>query len=86
MSKAALNMGMKTLAIEWSRTLKHVCVVVMQPGTVDTELSKPFQGGVTEGKLFNAEDSAKKLLAVLATKTADQSGSFIDWSGAIIPW
>lgn len=86
MSKAALNMGMKTLAIEWSRTLKHVCVVVMQPGTVDTELSKPFQGNVPEGKLFTVEYSAQKLLEVLSSMTAEQSGSFVDWSGATIPW
>lgn len=86
MSKAALNMGMKTLAIEWSRTLKHVCVVVMQPGTVDTELSKPFQGNVPEGKLFTAEYSAQKLLDVLSSMTAEQSGCFVDWSGATIAW
>ncbi|WP_318242164.1 SDR family NAD(P)-dependent oxidoreductase [Psychrobacter communis] len=48
MSKAALNMGMKNLSIEWSRSLKDVCVVVMQPGTVDTQLSSPFQGNVAD--------------------------------------
>lgn len=86
MSKAALNMGMKTLSIEWARTLKQVCVVVLQPGTVDTELSKPFQGNVPEDKLFTVEYSAKKLLSVLADMSAEQTGSFVDWSGAAIPW
>ncbi|CAM3997551.1 SDR family oxidoreductase [Psychrobacter arenosus] len=86
MSKAALNMGMKTLSIEWARTLKQVCVVVLQPGTVDTELSKPFQGNVPEEKLFTAEYSAEKLLSVLADMSAEQTGSFVDWSGAAIPW
>src|SRR5699024_3575408 len=42
MNKEALNMGMKNLSIEWSRSLKDDCVVVMQPGTVDTQLSSPF--------------------------------------------
>jgi NAD(P)-dependent dehydrogenase (short-subunit alcohol dehydrogenase family) len=86
MSKAALNMGMKTLSIEWARTLKQVCVVVLQPGTVDTELSKPFQGNVPEDKLFTVEYSAEKLLSVLADMSAEQTGSFVDWSGAAIPW
>lgn len=86
MSKAALNMGMKTLSIEWARTLKQVCVVVLQPGTVDTELSKPFQGNVPEDKLFTVEYSAKKLLSVLADMSAEQTGNFVDWSGAAIPW
>lgn len=86
MSKAALNMGMKTLAIEWSRSLKNVCVVVMQPGTVDTQLSKPFQANVAEGKLFSADYSAAHLLKVLAAMRAEQSGSFVDWAGNEIPW
>ena len=86
MSKAALNMGMKTLAIEWSRTLKNACVVVMQPGTVDTKLSKPFQANVAEDKLFTADYSAAQLLEVLSKMTAAQSGSFVDWAGEQIPW
>lgn len=86
MSKAALNMGMKTLAIEWARTLHQVCVVVLQPGTVDTDLSKPFQSNVPKGGLFTAAHSAKKLLEVLNTLTAAQSGSFVDWAGKEVPW
>jgi len=42
-SKAALNMSLKTLAIEWRRTLPNVAVVALHPGTTDTALSKPFQ-------------------------------------------
>lgn len=86
MSKAALNMGMKNLSIEWSRSLKDVCVVVMQPGTVNTQLSAPFQGNVAEGQLFSPAYSAECLLEVLNRMTAMQSGSFVDWAGESIPW
>lgn len=86
MSKAALNMGMKNLSIEWGRSLKNVCIVVMQPGTVNTQLSAPFQGNVAEGHLFSPAYSAECLLDVLSGMTAAQSGSFVDWSGASIPW
>lgn len=86
MSKAALNMGIKNLSIEWSRSLKDVCVVVMQPGTVDTALSTPFQANVPEEKLFSPDYSAECLLKVLNDMSADQSGSFVDWSGESIPW
>ena len=86
MSKAALNMGMKTLSIEWARSLKDVCVVVMQPGTVNTQLSAPFQGNVTDGQLFSPAYSAECLLEVLSNMTAAQSGSFVDWAGESIPW
>ena len=43
-SKAALNMFIKTTAIEMARTHKHASVIGLHPGTVDTNLSKPFQG------------------------------------------
>ena len=86
MSKAALNMGIKNLSIEWSRSLKDVCVVVMQPGTVDTQLSSPFQGNVADEKLFSPAYSAQCLLEVLDRMTAAQSGSFVDWAGESIPW
>ena len=86
MSKAALNMGMKNLSIEWNRSLKEVCVVVMQPGTVNTQLSAPFQSNVAEGHLFSPAYSAECLLEVLSNMSADQSGSFVDWAGESIPW
>ena len=86
MSKAALNMGMKNLSIEWGRALKDVCVVVMQPGTVNTQLSAPFQANVADGHLFSPEYSAECLLEVLAGMSATQSGSFVDWAGESIPW
>ena len=86
MSKAALNMGMKNLSIEWGRTLENVCVVVMQPGTVNTQLSAPFQGNVAEGQLFSPAYSAECLLEVLSRMSAAQSGSFVDWAGESIPW
>ncbi|EGK13257.1 SDR family NAD(P)-dependent oxidoreductase [Psychrobacter sanguinis] len=86
MSKAALNMGMKTLAIEWQRSLKNVCVAVMQPGTVDTPLSKPFQANVAKDKLFKPEQCADNLLIVLSQLTAEDTGCFVDWAGKPIEW
>jgi len=86
MSKAALNMGMKNLSIEWSRSLKDVCVVVMQPGTVNTQLSAPFQANVKEGHLFSPVYSAESLLEVLSNMSSNQTASFVDWAGESIPW
>ena len=86
MSKAALNMGMKNLSIEWGRSLKQTCVVVMQPGTVNTQLSAPFQSTVAEGQLFSPAYSAECLLEVLSGMSADRTGSFVDWAGESIPW
>lgn len=35
-SKAALNMFLKTLSIEWQRSIKHCVVLSLHPGTTDT--------------------------------------------------
>lgn len=80
-SKAALNMVLKTLAIEMGRRFKNQIIVGLHPGTVDTDLSKPFQGNVPEGKLFTAEYSAEKLLSVVDRLSADDSGNLFDWAG-----
>lgn len=86
MSKAALNMGLKTLSIEWMRTLKQVCVVAIQPGTVDTDLSQPFQANVAEDALFEPKACAMNLISVLNGLKASDTGCFVDWSGSPIKW
>ena len=45
-SKAALNMFLKTTAIEYSRRCPKTIVVALHPGTTDTKLSQPFQKNV----------------------------------------
>lgn len=80
-SKAALNMILKTLAIEINRRFKNQIIVGLHPGTVDTDLSKPFQGNVPEEKLFTAEFSAEKLLSVIDGLSESDSGNLFDWAG-----
>jgi NAD(P)-dependent dehydrogenase (short-subunit alcohol dehydrogenase family) len=80
-SKAALNMVLKTLAIEIGRRFKNQIIIGLHPGTVDTALSKPFQGNVPEGKLFTPEFSAEKLLRVIDGLAFEDSGNLVDWAG-----
>ena len=80
-SKAALNMVLKTLAIEIGRRFKNQIIIGLHPGTVDTALSKPFHGNVPEGKLFTPEFSAEKLLRVIDGIKAEDSGNLFDWTG-----
>lgn len=84
-SKAALNMVLRTCAIEASRTHPHAIVVGLHPGTVDTELSKPFQKGVPPSRLFTPEMSARSLLAVVQRLQVADSGGVFAWDGARIP-
>jgi len=80
-SKAALNMILKNAAIEVARRNKQAIIVGLHPGTVDSALSKPFQGNVAAGKLFTPAFSAQKLMAVLDSLTPDQSGQCFAWDG-----
>lgn len=84
-SKAALNMILKNLAIELARTHPQAVVAGLHPGTVDTALSVPFQKGVAADKLFTADYSAGRMLAVLDGLTPADSGGVFAWDGARIP-
>jgi NAD(P)-dependent dehydrogenase (short-subunit alcohol dehydrogenase family) len=83
-SKAALNMIVKTLAVELARTHPQAACVALHPGTVDTNLSAPFQRSVPAGKLFSQETAARHLLAVIQDLEASQSGGIFAWDGAPI--
>jgi len=85
-SKAALNMLIRNFSIELKMKRKQAVCVGLHPGTVDTGLSRPFQRGVPESKLFTPDDSAGKLLAVLTELTASDSGQSFDWAGKRIEW
>ncbi|CAG8999527.1 MAG: hypothetical protein CENE_01506 [Candidatus Celerinatantimonas neptuna] len=80
-SKAALNMIIKSAAIEIHRLNKKAIVVSLHPGTVDSPLSKPFQRYVDKSKLFSPEHSALSLLNVINNLTPEQSGKCFAWDG-----
>jgi NAD(P)-dependent dehydrogenase (short-subunit alcohol dehydrogenase family) len=81
-SKAALNMPLRTFAIEIARSNRLAVCVALHPGTVDTPLSAPFQGDVST--LLSPEASAPKLLAVIDALTPAQSARLFGWDGAEI--
>ncbi|PFG58541.1 NAD(P)-dependent dehydrogenase (short-subunit alcohol dehydrogenase family) [Vibrio sp. ES.051] len=85
-SKAALNMFLKTMSIEWQRMVKHGTVLALHPGTTDTDLSEPFQTNVPEGKLFSPERVAKDLIGLIEKATPQDSGAFWAYDGELLPW
>lgn len=84
-SKAALNMLLRNFAIELARRAPEAVCIGLHPGTVDTALSKPFQGNVAPGKLFTPSDSAAHLLRVIDQVGAVDSGRVFAWSGSRVP-
>lgn len=85
-SKAALNMLMKTTAIEYSRRCPQTLVALLHPGTTDTDLSAPFQRNVPPEKLFPVERTVTQLMGVIEGLTAEDSGRFFSWDGSQLPW
>ena len=85
-SKAALNMIIKTLAIELGRNRPQTICVGLHPGTVDTALSKPFQSGVEADRLFTPGQSVDKLLAVVDQLAPQHTGHTFAWDGTPIPY
>lgn len=85
-SKAAQNMVTRNLSIELRRSRRGIICVALHPGTVDTDLSRPFQKGVAEGKLFDVHRAVRQLLAVIDSLTPESNGRFYAWDGQEIPW
>lgn len=83
-SKTAQNMLTKNLSLELSRTNPKAVIIGLHPGTVDTDLSKPFQTGVPSNKLFSPDQSAAYLWDVLNHLTPERTGQVIAWDGQMI--
>ena len=85
-AKAAQNMYLRSLSVEWARRFPLATVTMLHPGTTDTALSKPFQNFVPPDRLFSPQKAAALLLDVLLEQTAGDSGRFLAWDGQEIPW
>ncbi len=85
-SKAALNMFLKTLALEWRRSLPQVCVSSLHPGTVESGLSAPFASRVLPEKLFTPDYSVACMASLLERLGPEDSGGYWSWNGERLPW
>jgi NAD(P)-dependent dehydrogenase (short-subunit alcohol dehydrogenase family) len=85
-SKAALNMLIRTTAIEYKRTCPQAILVALHPGTTDTRLSLPFQRNVPPEKLFSIDRTVTQLLTVIDRLEPSDSGEFFSWDGSRLPW
>ena len=82
-SKAALNMIIKTAAIELARTRPDNVCLAIHPGTVQSPLSQPFAAGTNA---VEPEVSALHIIQVIDQTTAEQSGSFLAYDGQRVDW
>ncbi|WP_371254520.1 SDR family oxidoreductase [Pseudomonas oleovorans] len=82
-SKAALNMLIKTAAIELARSKPKARLLSLHPGTVISPLSQPFRGASAARP---AELAAAEMLRVIYALGPEHSGSFHAYDGQPLPW
>ncbi len=83
-SKAALNMLLRSAAIEVARQRPLAVLAALHPGTVASALSAPIIG---DADASSPDQAAARLLQVLDKLPAEgASGGFHAWDGQPIPW
>ena len=85
-AKSAQNQLFKSLSIEWARKYPKAIITLLHPGTVNTNLSKPFHKFVPNDKLFSPQKTSNFLIDILRNQKPIDSGKFIAWDGKEIPW
>jgi len=78
-------MIIKNTSIEVQKKSKNTVIVDLHPGTIDSELSRPFKGNVAATKLFTPEFLIEKLLKVLDSMSISHNGKCFAWDGQEIP-
>jgi NAD(P)-dependent dehydrogenase (short-subunit alcohol dehydrogenase family) len=77
-------MLLQTAAIELQRKNPNLRVVALQPGTVRSRLSEPFQAGVPT--LLEPSESVAGMMHAMMALNLKSGAHFIDYQGREIPW
>lgn len=85
-AKAALNMLIRTAAIEHRRDHPLGVCVAIHPGTTATALSGPFLASRARERAFSPNTTASHILRVLDELRPADTGGFFAWDGSRIPW
>lgn len=84
-SKAALNMYLKCLGLEFKQSKIPCAVMALHPGTVDTSLSQSFLKTV-QHKIWSADEAANNLINVMDSFGKAGTAVFLDYNGEKISW
>jgi NAD(P)-dependent dehydrogenase (short-subunit alcohol dehydrogenase family) len=79
-SKAAVNMIGRNLALQLKP--KKIAVALINPGPVDTDMMK----GLPKSFLRATDDAARDLVQITDAANLENTGTFWDFSGTVIPW
>ena len=79
-SKAALNMIIKSAGIELKRKNKKAIIVGIHPGTIDSNISRPFQKNVKH-KIYTPKEAAQNIYNISTKFSDEMSGNMYDYKG-----
>lgn len=84
-SKAALNMYLKCLGIEFKQSKIPCAVMALHPGTVNTDLSQNFLKTI-QHKVWTTEEAATNLVNVMDSSAQTGMTVFLDYKSEKITW
>lgn len=68
-----------------ARSGDRALALAYHPGTVATDFSRAFWGGVPEGKLFERDYAVERMLQLVCRADVGQRGRCWDWKGDEVP-
>ncbi len=80
-SKTGVNMAMRTLSKDIAR--RGVIVVLTAPGATDTDFMDEVRGRIPLGL---PEDRVGGMIDVIDNFAMEQTGTFVEWDGRVMPW
>ena len=83
-SKSALNMMMRTVAVDLRA--RGVIVSLIHPGPVNTDIVGMIPGFVRALVLMSPEAAVRRMIALIDTLTLERSGAYLRADGSVIPW
>ncbi len=85
MSKAALNMALKTFSLEVRTSKPKLICIAQHPGTTKTNLTKNFLKNISYS-VKSTNETSQILIDLWNNLNQEDSGKFFNWDGEVIPW
>ena len=76
----------KTAAIDFAAHKSPVIAVSLFPGTVETDLTRPFIQQLSLDKVLTKDFAVSRLLDLIDGLKASDNGRFIAWDGSDVNW
>ena len=76
----------RSLSVELGRGRNKVTCLILNPGVVLTDLSRPYHKSVPKDHLLTADQAAEKLMQIIDKTSNNETGHFYDVDGTRLPF